>query len=499
MAHSENDGSRALTIGAHLRRRDFLALAGAGTLGLLAQQSCTSKQAPISRKPNVIIILADDLGYGDVCCYSCHDALTPNIDLIAQNGMRFSDGYVSAPVCSPSRAALMTGRHQQRYGHEFNAGGSRRCHEMGLGLPTSEIALAQLMKDAGYVTGIVGKWHLGSQPQFHPMARGFDEFFGFLHGANLYIDPSKPGVRSAGVQQEPSLRTRSPINPIMAGRETVEVDEYLTDVFTREALDFIERHKSEPFFLYLPYNAPHTPLQATQEYYDCFAHIEDEHHRIYMAMVSAVDDGVGAVLDKLKETNLEEDTVVFFLSDNGCATYTSACYNDPLKAGKLFLFEGGIRIPFSMQWKGHIKPGHASDMPVSSMDIFPTVLALAGGQVPEDRAIDGVNLMPYIMGEKRTVPHEMLFWRSGTNSAVRKGNWKLVNLNQRTTLLYDLSKDVAENNDVAGENPDVVDELTKAFAAWNSEMVEPLWPTRRVLRISLEPYGIPGGTYEFFI
>jgi len=436
---------------------------------------------PAARNPNIIVIVADDLGYGDVCGYSCHGLQTPHIDSLGANGVRFTDGHVTAPVCSPSRAGFITGRYQQRFGHEFNAGAAKRCEEMALGLPTSQTTLADALKKAGYATGMVGKSHLGSRPQFHPMKRGFDEFFGFLHGANLYVEPAdRPDVHNAQAQGEQYGRMRAEINPILRGTEVVKEEEYLTDAFTREAVDFIERHRDEPFFLYLPYNAPHTPLQATGLYYDRFGNIADEKKRVYAAMVSAVDDGVGRVLDTLKKNGLWQDTLVVFFSDNGCATYTAACYNDPLLGGKLTLFEGGQRIPFFAQYPRMLPGGVTYQHPISSLDIYPTAVKLAGGSVPEDR--DGIDLMPYLTGDRSDVPDRALFWRIGTNSAVRRGPWKLVNLGEsRYVLLYNVKEDIGETTDLAAEHPDLVKELSGLLEAWKSELVEPLWPSRRII------------------
>ncbi len=484
-----------------LRRRDFLLFAGAVSAGLLAGSCAVAQDAKRRSKPNIIVILADDLGYGDICGYSCQGSATPNIDSIIENGIKFTDGYVSSPLCSPSRAGLMTGRYQQRFGHEFNAGSSKRCHEMGLGTRTSEILLPALLKDAGYATGMVGKWHLGSQPQFHPMARGFDEFFGFLHGSNLYMDPPRqPGVHVETIPHETIKEARTEINPILRGHDPVLEKEYLTDAFTRESLEFIDRHKEQPFFLYLSYNAPHTPLQVTDKYYDRFPEIEDEKHRIFAAMVSALDDGVGAVLRKLEATGLEKDTLVVFLSDNGCGTYTAACYNDPLLAGKLFHFEGGVRVPFCMQWTGTIEPGQTCEGMVSALDILPTAVELAGGRLPDDRPIDGVSLVPLLSGDKKFVPHETLYWRNGPNFAMRKKKWKLVGLGKERVLLFDLSKDTGENNDLSKKRPELVKELRGAYESWSSEMIEPSWETRLKIPMVLREWGIDvEGTYDFCI
>ena len=452
--------------------------------------ACTSQQQPgeepaeATRAPNLIIILADDLGYGDICAYSCKGAQTPHIDSLARTGVRFTQAYVSAPICSPSRAGLMTGRYQQRFGHEFNAGGAARAQRLGLGTPTSETMLPSLLRDAGYATGMVGKWHLGPQEHQHPMARGFDEFFGFLHGRNLYLESLEgPGVHFWPPADYGDKRLE--INPILRGREPIQEPEYLTDALTREALDFIDRHQSEPFFLYLPYNAPHTPLQVTDEYYDRFPHIADERKRIFAAMVSAVDDGVGAILEKLQQTGLEEHTLVVFLSDNGCATYDRSCYNDPLLGSKLTPFEGGTRVPFLATWKGHIEAGRVIDVPVSALDLLPTATAMAGTSSPEDRPTDGVSLLPLLHGEVDSFERP-LFWRNGTNWAVVQDPWKLVNLNGRYEFLFDLSVDLAESNDLSSERPEKVEELTLLYEEWAAGTVEPLWEEVRKVYMNLQ-------------
>jgi len=463
--------------------RDRVVVVCVAAVILIASGAAAAQPEASGRRPNIVVIVADDLGYGDICGYSCKGFETPHIDSLGTNGVRFTDGHVTAPVCSPSRAGFITGRYQQRFGHEFNAGASKRCEEMSLGLPTSQTTLADALKKAGYATGMVGKSHLGSRPQFQPMKRGFDEFFGFLHGANLYVEPAdRPGMHNAVTQGEKFGGMRAPNNPILRGTKKVKEDEYLTDAFTREAVDFIGRHKGKPFFLYLPYNAPHTPLSVTDEYYDRFPNIKDEKKRIFAAMVSAVDDGVGRILDTLKKNDLWEDTLVVFFSDNGCATYTDACYNDPLLGGKLMLFEGGQRVPFLAQYPRVLPKGVTYDHPVSALDIYPTAVNLAGGTVPEDR--DGVDLMPYLTGASNTAPNRELYWRSGTNSAVRQGPWKLVNLGEgRHVLLYNVVEDIGETNDLAAKHPDKVKDLSRLLEEWQSELVEPAWPSRRIIPI----------------
>lgn len=450
-----------------------------GVIVVTAPQRAAARNNQTARKPNIVFILGDDLGYCDVSMYGCREIPTPNIDSIAAAGVKFTNGYVSAPVCAPSRAGLMTGRYQQRYGFEFNAGPLQRAiSEPEMGLPTSEITLAEVMKQAGYATGMVGKWHLGMHEKFNPTKRGFDEYFGFLFGANMYIDPDQPGVKSFDPEGT-GVKIRSARNPIVRGQTVVEEKEYLTDAFAREATAFIERHRNESFFLYAPFNAPHTPLQATPKYYDRFPNIKDEKRRIYAAMVSALDDAVGAILKKLRDAGLEKDTLVVFLSDNGCATYTGACTNDPLRLGKLTHFEGGFRVPFALKLPGRIKAGTVYEKPISSLDLFPTAVALAGGKLPTDRAYDGVDLLPYLTGKKKTGPHEVLCWRNGENAGVRKGRWKLFKGGDHYWL-FDLSKDIGEQQNVADKYPAIVAQLKKELADWEARMKPPMWPCRKV-------------------
>jgi arylsulfatase A-like enzyme len=461
----------------------LIALLLTGIGGVTAEQrSSTSPAAQGPRKPNVVFILGDDLGYCDISMYGCKEIPTPNIDSIGTNGIKFTNAYVTAPVCSPSRAALITGRYQHRFGFEFNAGPlPRAISNKDMGLPLTEITLAQTIKSAGYATGMVGKWHMGMNDRYMPTQRGFDEYFGFLFGANTYIDPNKPGVMTRpGTLAEgaPPAGRRSPQNPIYRNTTPVEEEEYLTDAFAREAVAFIDRHQKEPFFLYAPFNAPHTPFQATQKYLDRFPNVKDERRRVYMAMVSALDDGVGAILKKLRDTGLEKNTLVVFLSDNGCATYTGACTNDPLRYGKLTHLEGGFRVPFAMQWPARLKAGTVNDQLISSLDLFPTAIALAGASLPTDRTYDGVNLLPYLTAKgKRPSPHVALFWRNGSNAAVRKGNWKLFKGGDHYWL-FDLSKDIGELKNLAAARPEIVEQLKKEFARWEAQMKQPLWPCR---------------------
>ena len=448
-------------------RREFLkamGLAAASAPMLSILHGCASAgpgRKAKGKKPNVVVIISDDMGYADIGCQGCKDIPTPNIDSIARKGVRFTNGYVSCPVCSPTRAGLATGLYQQRFGHEYNTGPPPGGLREQVGLPLTEVTIADVLKSAGYVTGAVGKWHLGMAPHFHPFKRGYDEFFGFLHGGHSYIDPG--------------LGT---FNPILRGTEPIDEKEYLTDAFSREAVAFVERHRKERFFLYLAYNAVHTPMQAPPRYKDSFEHITEQKRRIYAGMLTAMDEGIGKLLAKLRELGLEKDTLLFFINDNGGPTPANGSRNTPLRATKGTMYEGGVRVPFIVQWPGRLKAGRTYDKPVISLDILPTSAAAAGAELPSGRKLDGVNLFPYLTGEKKQPPHEVLFWRSGQNHAARKGNWKLVKMGNETGL-YNLASDISESKDLKAEKPEILKEMQEAYEQWNSQMIEPVWTRQR--------------------
>lgn len=414
-------------------------------------------------RPNVVLIVADDLGYGGVGCYGEKEIPTPHIDSLARNGVRFTNGYVTCPVCSPTRAALMTGRYQQRFGHEFNPGPAGLADPQ-FGLPLTETTLADRLKAAGYRTGMVGKWHLGDSESHHPMRRGFDEFYGFLGGAHSYVD--------AGDDR----------NPILRGTMPVDQTEYLTDVFAREAAAFIDRSRRRPFFLYLPLNAVHAPMQAPKKYLDRFPDLSGR-RRTHAAMLSAMDDAIGEVLETLRRTRLEEKTLIFFISDNGGPTAQTTSRNGPLGGFKGQVLEGGIRVPFIMQWKGRLPAGQVYEQPVVSLDILPTALAAAGVKLPDRAATDGVNLTPFLVNGSTGPPHSALYWRFGPQAAVRKGDWKLVLMGERPPRLYDLATDVGEKRDLAEDRPLKRMQLEAALEAWDSQLAEPRWGRAR--RINL--------------
>jgi arylsulfatase A-like enzyme len=453
------------------RTRCWLAIAGL-VLWMAAPESTCVAADPA--KPNIVIILADDLGNADLGFQGCRDIPTPRIDSLAQNGVRCTNGYVSCPYCSPTRAGLLTGRYQQRFGHEFNPG-PVAARDDKFGLPLSETTLADRLKAAGYVTGLVGKWHLGETSQFQPQKRGFEEYFGFLGGGHAYF----PGQGA----------------PIYRGTEGVEEKEYLTDAFARVAVAFVERHKDQPFFLYLAFNAVHTPMHATDDRLSRFTSIADEERRTYAAMLTAMDEGVGKVLDTLKAAHLEENTLIFFFSDNGgptmLGTTINGSRNEPLRGSKRTTLEGGIHVPFVVQWKGKLAPGTVYNQPVIQLDVLPTALAAAGVAAKPDWRLDGVNLLPHLQGDVKVPPHTRLYWRLGEQWAVRQGDWKLVRYDQTLDTpgarsvpssikvtqprLYNLVRDLGETHDLAAEQSDKVAELLGLWNDWNSQLAQPLW------------------------
>ena len=405
-------------------------------------------------RPNILIIVGDDMGYADIGVHGCKDIPTPHIDSLAKNGVRCTSGYVSGPYCSPTRAGLMTGRYQQRFGHEFNPG----PNPMGdIGLPLTEVTLADRLKGAGYKTGMVGKWHLGDAEKFHPMSRGFEEYFGFLGGAHPYF----PGEAGAG-------------NPILRGREPIDEKEYLTDALAREATAYIDRHVKDEWFLYLTFNAVHTPMHAADKYLARFKDVPDENRRTYCAMMSAMDDAIGAVLKKLDDNKLTENTLVFFVSDNG-GPPVNASSNGALRGNKAQTWEGGIRVPYLVQWKGRIPACKTFDNPVIQLDLHPTALAAAGVEA-KDAKFDGVNLLPHLEGKVTTPPHDTLYWRFGDQMAIRHGNLKLVQgRGAEQRMLFDLAADIGEQKDLTAEKPEVVRELTAKYDEWNKTLEQPRW------------------------
>ena len=435
---------------------------------LLSSLAAASLAPAADRKPNILVLLGDDMGYHDVSFHGSTEMRTPHIDSIAKNGVRCSSGYVSGPYCSPTRAGLMTARYQTRFGHEFNPGPAATS----AGLALTETTLAQRLKDLGYSTYAVGKWHLGQAPEFRPMQRGFDEFYGTVANTSFYHPPQFVDSR--------------------VGPEAKRVEDpnfYTTRAYAQRVTEIIDANKDRPFFIYMAWNAVHAPSQAPQETIDKFKNAPTEERQLQAAITSELDDGIGKILAKLRALNLEQNTLVFFLSDNGGPQPGKRTDNTPLKGYKASTWEGGVRVPFLVQWKGRLPAGKVYDHPVIQLDIQPTALAAAGGSVKKEWKLDGVNLLPYLEGKTTGRPHETLYWRFGPQWAIRKGDWKLVQAPEEKMLpatalpkmavgpvhLYNLAADKSESTDLSSKHPEKVAELKAEWDAWNKEQAPPSW------------------------
>lgn len=432
----------------------------------------TSKLSELnSSNPNIILIVADDLGYADVGFNGCKDIPTPNIDRIAKAGVVFSSGHVSFAVCSPSRAGLLTGRYQYRFGYERNP--LYVTSDSTMGLPLSEETIADVLGRSGYNSMIVGKWHLGAHKSLHPLNRGFNEFFGFLGGGHQYF-PEKWTLQNPedAIGEGESYRTK-----LNRNYTPVEETEYLTDAFSREAVSFVERNQKKPFFLYLAYNAPHGPLQATEKYLSRFENIKNPKRRTYAAMVSAVDDGVGNLLNKLTETGLIDNTIIVFISDNGGPLLDNGSNNTPLRGQKGGLFEGGIRVPFTMQWNNKIPANSTYDKPIISLDIFTTILANIKGVSKPKKPLDGTNLLPYLTNKNKNAPHDFLFWRhfnKNSYAIINKDEKKMMILKD-SSFLYDLKKEINEKTNLLDNEKTLENDLNEARVTWEKGMIDPIF------------------------
>lgn len=431
---------------------------------------CSSLSA--ATQPNVLVIIADDLGYADIGVHGGKEVPTPNIDALAASGVRCTSGYVSAPYCSPSRAGFLTGKAATRFGHEFNP---HVGDEAKLGLPLDQRTIANVMHDAGYATALVGKWHQGFDEAHHPQSRGFDDYLGFLVGGHNFL---------LHKDAEPKFGTAHSHDLIYRGREVQRLDGYTTDLFTDEAIGFMNRNAKKPWFLYLAYNAVHTPLEIVEKHQSRLpAVVKTPGRRGYLSLLLGLDDAIGRLTTELKAKH--PNTLVFFFSDNGGSGKrpffaTNTGINTPLRGDKGQTLEGGIRVPFFVSWTGQLPAGKVYDQPVSALDVLPTAASVAGTKAPE--GIEGVNLLPHLKGEKADAPHESLAWRFGPQKAIRRGKWKLVDFRdfeaktQSGWQLFDLDADISESKNLATEHPELVTELSKAWDDWNAKNVAPLWP-----------------------
>ena len=487
--------------------------------------STSFAQAQTQTSPNVVLIIADDLGYSDLSSYGNKDIHTPNIDKLGKEGIRFSQAYSSAPICGPSRAAILTGRYQQRYGNEF-MGYDRldpaflknlrshyaaiRTHTPGLkslkphffvnrtnfnhGVPPSEMTIAQLLKQKGYATGLVGKWNIGIGDGFYPYQRGYDYSYYFEGALTRYVDD--PVDTSRYINQHlpwafselPAWMHRYGSTAIREDSNEVRDTGYLTFSFANKAVDFIDRNKANPFFLTLAFNAPHDPFQVPKEYFNRIQGVTDTVKRVYYGMIEALDDAVGMVLQKLQTLGLDKNTMVIFLSDNGGATYTRATDNAPLRGGKCTHFDGGLLVPFFIKYPGAINANRVYNAPVSLLDIFTSIAAAVKTTLPSKRVYDGVNLLPYLQGKSDSLPHTIFYWRNGYSKAIRKGDWKLyVNKKSKKTYLFNIAVDREELHDRSVEQPAIVKELQDALKQWEqTQCIKPQWPSGADVLISID-------------
>lgn len=434
-------------------------------------------QVAAADKPNILIIVSDDQGYADAGFQGSKEALTPHLDALAKSGVRCTSGYVTYPVCSPSRAGLLTGRYQARFGHENNPVYDPLDEKEGL--PLTEKLLPQFLKDAGYRTGWIGKWHLGSAPAFVPWARGFEESFGFIGGGHRFTG-WQPNERQYTL---PLIRNGANLN---------DVPSHLTTALGDEAAGFVRRHKDQPWMLYLPFNAPHTPHEPSAERLEKFSNIQNPQRRKYLAQLSMMDDAIGIVTATLTETNQRGRTLIFFFSDNGGPS--GGPDNTPLRGTKGTLFEGGVRVPFLVSWPDKLPAGTTYGHAVSSLDVFATALAAAGLAMLPDKKYDGVNIVPHLAGAVKTPPHERLFWRMpGKQSfAVREGCWKLLRTGETPPELYDLASDPTEQTNLAAAHNEIATRLTAALDEWRKDLVDPVFPGSSVKN---EDWG-PGGANQ---
>jgi arylsulfatase A-like enzyme len=460
-------------------------------------------------RPNVLLIVADDLGKHDISLYGHSPLETPNIDNLGRNGLIFSEAYATAAICAPSRAGLLTGRYQNRFGFESQPMQRYIRNELEYlvfshlietdemqpirypdyptadnlqrqGLPLSEITLGEIFQASGYDTALIGKWHLGYGEDNHPLAFGFDHYYGFLEAFSLYAPEDDPGVvnHHHDLFWEKHIWSQQRSGPSAIQRDGKIIDEsrYITDAIVEETQTFIAsaQENGTPFFAYLPFSAPHTPFQARRVDYDSLSDVSDQNQRVYLAMIRRLDWAVGELTRFLEQSGLAENTLIIFTSDNGGATYTKATDNGPLRDGKFTQFEGGLAIPMMMYWPGKIAPEHVS-APVMLTDVLPTLNHLLGLPLPTDRIIDGHDLL---QSQRETVlAQRPLFWRSDFNRAVRFEQWKLLHNNKTNSIhLFDLRKDISELRNVAQQHPDIVKQLMTLLDEWESELEPAKWP-----------------------
>lgn len=431
-------------------------------------QQCTNAQ----KKPNIILLFSDDAGYADFGFQGSTIMKTPNLDKLAKEGVVFTQGYVSDPTCGPSRAGLITGKYQQRFGFEENnvpgyMSAVSAADGINMGVPVEEVTMADYLKKQGYATAYYGKWHLGGADKFHPTKRGFDEFYGFRGGARSYFPYSKIPANELDLMER-------------GFGNFVEHKGYLTDVLAEEAINFIDKSakQDQPFFAIVAFNAVHTPMDATEEDLNEFPELTGK-RKIGAAMTLALDRASGKILDKLKALGIDDNTIVVFTNDNGGPTDKNASSNLPLSGTKSNHLEGGIRVPFVMKWPNKIKPSSTYNKPIITLDLMPTFYAASGGKVADLTAIDGVDILPYLNNTNTNRPHEILYWKKDVRAAIREGDWKLIRFADRPAELYYLPDDIKEHNNLASKNSERVKKMFKQLFEWESTLERPRWLLKR--------------------
>ena len=490
---------------------------------LLISNCATITRAQSKSTPNIILIIADDLGFSDLASYGNKNIKTPHIDGLGTKGVRFTQAYVTSPICAPSRMGIITGRYQQRFGCEFmpydkfdpsvkknitkqylspekKTEGIAALRpdfflnrsEYATDLPKTEITIANILKQKGYATGLIGKWNLSSSTDVFPDQYGYDYSYYFDGALTRYVDDPVDKAEYIGqhlpwaFSEIPAWAPRHGSTAIKEGRTIVKDTGYLTFSLANKGIEFIDRNKTNPFFLTLSFNAPHDPFQVPATYFNRITGVTDTVKRVYYGMIEALDDAIGNVIRKLEQEGLTDNTLIFFISDNGGATYTRATDNAPLRGGKCTHFEGGLAVPFFVKYPAGINGGQVYDHAVSSLDIFSTIAAVSGITLATDRVYDGVNLLPYLKTDTAQ-PHDSFFWRSGYSKAFRKGDWKLyVNEKNKITWLFNMANDREEKNDLSASRPDKLKELLNALKEWEKKNAMPaLWPSASDLIIDV--------------
>ena len=445
-------------------------------VALVLFASCTAQ----TERPNILLILCDDLGYADVGFNNSPDIVTPEMDKLANNGVVFTSAYVAHPFCGPSRASLLTGRYSQEIGTPFNLhSNSSEEDNDNMGVPLSEIFMSKVLQESGYYTSALGKWHLGAAPKFHPNNRGFDNYYGFLGGGHNYFPEQYLKIYDQQVK-EGNKNIRDYYLPLEHNKKEVRETEYITDALSREAVKDIKlaSKKKEPFFMYLAYNAPHVPLEAKEEDMQKFTHIKDIERRTYAAMVYAVDRGIGEITKALKETNQFDNTLIVFLSDNG-GNFDHGANNYPLKGTKGDAWEGGYRVPMFFHWPNKIKTGRKFDHPMSSLDLYPTFVSLANGNLPKDSKLDGKDIMTDLLNNEDPHKDELIYclrYRHGhSDVGARQGDWKITRVGNEPWLLINITNDIGEKKNLGGRYPERLEKMVKETQKWTESFVRPLW------------------------